>query len=194
MHKLWIVADIGRALLAVAVRDTLKQAGADGRVTVPPDRSLFWRYTPQMFARRCVQALGDALGPAAPCYRMSFQQWSELVWLSTGEGRAGQYSRSLVRRYGLACPATMTVLRFQAQTYPLILPFVTCSGGVRFVHAIPLTCVLSKYAVRIYSYFACRFRPASLPLFTLLVVLFQCHSLGAKSMMGSVVSLLDLAR
>lgn len=37
-------------LLAVPVRDTLKQVGPDGRVTATPDRSLFWQaYTPQMF-------------------------------------------------------------------------------------------------------------------------------------------------
>ena len=37
-------------LLAVPVRDTLKQVGTDGRVVGTPDRSLFWQaYTPQMF-------------------------------------------------------------------------------------------------------------------------------------------------
>lgn len=37
-------------LLAVPVRDTLKQIGADGRVVATPDRSMFWQaYTPQMF-------------------------------------------------------------------------------------------------------------------------------------------------
>jgi 2-C-methyl-D-erythritol 4-phosphate cytidylyltransferase len=37
-------------LLAVPVRDTLKQIGDDGRVVNTPDRSTFWQaYTPQMF-------------------------------------------------------------------------------------------------------------------------------------------------
>lgn len=50
-------------LLAVPVRDTLKQVGADGRVTATPDRSLFWQaYTPQMFRLGALrQALTDAL-------------------------------------------------------------------------------------------------------------------------------------
>jgi 2-C-methyl-D-erythritol 4-phosphate cytidylyltransferase len=50
-------------LLAVPVRDTLKRAGADGRVAATIDRRDVWQaYTPQMF--RCgslQQALADAL-------------------------------------------------------------------------------------------------------------------------------------
>ncbi|MBQ0743243.1 MAG: 2-C-methyl-D-erythritol 4-phosphate cytidylyltransferase [Pseudomonas sp.] len=54
-------------LLAVPVRDTLKQADADGRVTATPDRSLFWQaYTPQMFRLGALrQALADALACGA---------------------------------------------------------------------------------------------------------------------------------
>lgn len=50
-------------LLAVPVRDTLKQAGPDGRVSSTPDRSLFWQaYTPQMFRLGALRtALSDAL-------------------------------------------------------------------------------------------------------------------------------------
>ncbi|MFA5676795.1 MAG: 2-C-methyl-D-erythritol 4-phosphate cytidylyltransferase [Pseudomonas sp.] len=50
-------------LLAVPVRDTLKLAGADGRVSSTPDRSLFWQaYTPQMFRLGALRnALADAL-------------------------------------------------------------------------------------------------------------------------------------
>lgn len=49
-------------LLAVPVRDTLKCAGADGRVVATPDRSLYWQaYTPQMFR---LGALHDALAQA----------------------------------------------------------------------------------------------------------------------------------
>ena len=49
------------------VRDTLKQADADGRVTATPDRSLFWQaYTPQMFRLGVLrQALADALACGA---------------------------------------------------------------------------------------------------------------------------------
>jgi 2-C-methyl-D-erythritol 4-phosphate cytidylyltransferase len=50
-------------LLAVPVRDTLKRAGADGRVTETIDRSHVWQaYTPQMFRFAALQhALADAL-------------------------------------------------------------------------------------------------------------------------------------
>ncbi|SDS68637.1 2-C-methyl-D-erythritol 4-phosphate cytidylyltransferase [Halopseudomonas litoralis] len=50
-------------LLAVPVRDTLKLAGPDGRVSSTPDRSLFWQaYTPQMFRLGALRtALSDAL-------------------------------------------------------------------------------------------------------------------------------------
>ena len=54
-------------LLAVPVRDTLKQAGVDGRVSSTPDRSLFWQaYTPQMFRLGALRsALSDALAAGA---------------------------------------------------------------------------------------------------------------------------------
>lgn len=54
-------------LLAVPVRDTLKLAGADGRVSSTPDRSLFWQaYTPQMFRLGALrQALSGALAAGA---------------------------------------------------------------------------------------------------------------------------------
>ena len=54
-------------LLAVPVRDTLKLADADGRVSSTPDRSLYWQaYTPQMFRLGALcSALGDALAAGA---------------------------------------------------------------------------------------------------------------------------------
>ena len=54
-------------LLAVPVRDTLKLAGPDGRVSSTPDRSLFWQaYTPQMFRLGALRAaLRDALAAGA---------------------------------------------------------------------------------------------------------------------------------
>jgi 2-C-methyl-D-erythritol 4-phosphate cytidylyltransferase len=50
-------------LLAVPARDTLKRAGADGRVAETVDRSLIWQaYTPQMFRFAALhRALADAL-------------------------------------------------------------------------------------------------------------------------------------
>jgi 2-C-methyl-D-erythritol 4-phosphate cytidylyltransferase len=50
-------------LLAVPARDTLKRAGADGRVAETVDRSLIWQaFTPQMFRFAALhQALADAL-------------------------------------------------------------------------------------------------------------------------------------
>ncbi|MBC9249724.1 2-C-methyl-D-erythritol 4-phosphate cytidylyltransferase [Pseudomonas alcaligenes] len=50
-------------LLAVPARDTLKRAGADGRVAETVDRSLIWQaYTPQMFRYAALhRALADAL-------------------------------------------------------------------------------------------------------------------------------------
>jgi len=49
-------------LLAVPARDTLKRAGADGRVLETVDRSLIWQaYTPQMFRLGALhRALADA--------------------------------------------------------------------------------------------------------------------------------------
>ncbi len=50
-------------LLAVPARDTLKRAGADGRVQETVDRSVIWQaYTPQMFRLGSLrEALADAL-------------------------------------------------------------------------------------------------------------------------------------
>ena len=50
-------------LLAVPARDTLKRAGADGRVQETVDRSVIWQaYTPQMFHFAALhRALADAL-------------------------------------------------------------------------------------------------------------------------------------
>src|SRR5690606_20607490 len=50
-------------LLAVPARDTLKRAGADGRVVETVDRSRIWQaYTPQMFRFAALhRALADAL-------------------------------------------------------------------------------------------------------------------------------------
>ncbi|SDS77444.1 2-C-methyl-D-erythritol 4-phosphate cytidylyltransferase [Halopseudomonas xinjiangensis] len=55
-------------LLAVPVRDTLKQVGPDGRVVATPDRSLYWQaYTPQMFRLGMLrEALGGALAAGIP--------------------------------------------------------------------------------------------------------------------------------
>jgi 2-C-methyl-D-erythritol 4-phosphate cytidylyltransferase len=52
-----------RGLLAVPARDTLKRAGADGRVQSTVDRSTIWQaFTPQMFRLGELQrALADAL-------------------------------------------------------------------------------------------------------------------------------------
>jgi len=69
LHKLLstLGSDPVGGLLAVPVRDTLKQIGPDGRVTATPDRSQFWQaYTPQMFRLGALQqALTDALAAGA---------------------------------------------------------------------------------------------------------------------------------
>lgn len=54
-------------LLAVPMRDTLKLAGADGRVSATPDRSRYWQaYTPQMFRLGALhRALSEALAAGA---------------------------------------------------------------------------------------------------------------------------------
>lgn len=69
LHKLLstLASDPVGGLLAVPVRDTLKQIGPDGRVTATPDRSQFWQaYTPQMFRLGPLQqALSDALAAGA---------------------------------------------------------------------------------------------------------------------------------
>ena len=58
-----LVDDPVGGLLAVPARDTLKRAGADGRVVETVDRSLIWQaYTPQMFRFAALhRALADAL-------------------------------------------------------------------------------------------------------------------------------------
>lgn len=66
-------------LLAVPVRDTLKQAGPDGRVRNTPDRSQFWQaYTPQMFRLGALQqALSAALAAGATITdEASAMEWS----------------------------------------------------------------------------------------------------------------------
>jgi 2-C-methyl-D-erythritol 4-phosphate cytidylyltransferase len=58
-----LASDAVGGLLAVPVRDTLKRAGADGRVAQTIDRSQVWQaYTPQMFRLANLQhSLADAL-------------------------------------------------------------------------------------------------------------------------------------
>lgn len=69
LHKLLksLASDPVGGLLAVPVRDTLKCADAEGRVTSTPDRSLFWQaYTPQMFRLGALhEALTQALAVGA---------------------------------------------------------------------------------------------------------------------------------
>ena len=77
-------------LLAVPVRDTLKQIGTDGRVTATPDRALFWQaYTPQMFRLGPLQqALSDALTAGAQITdEASAMEWAGHAPLLV-EGRA----------------------------------------------------------------------------------------------------------
>lgn len=62
-----LASDPVGGLLAVPARDTLKRAGADGRVAETVDRALIWQaHTPQMFrlAALC-RALSDALAAGA---------------------------------------------------------------------------------------------------------------------------------
>lgn len=84
LHKLLssLQDDPVGGLLAVPVRDTLKQADANGRVTATPDRSLFWQaYTPQMFRLGALrQALADALaGGALITDEASAMEWAGLA-------------------------------------------------------------------------------------------------------------------
>lgn len=77
-------------LLAVPVRDTLKQAGADRRVTATPDRSMFWQaYTPQMFR---LEALRKALSGALAAGVTITDEASAMEWTGQApllvEGRA----------------------------------------------------------------------------------------------------------
>lgn len=77
-------------LLAVPVRDTLKQIGADGRVSATPDRALFWQaYTPQMFRLgQLQQALSDALAAGVTITdEASAMEWAGQAPLLV-EGRA----------------------------------------------------------------------------------------------------------
>lgn len=90
-HLLETLADdaVG-GLLAVPVRDTLKQIGADGRVTATPDRALFWQaYTPQMFRLgQLQQALSDALAAGVKITdEASAMEWAGQAPLLV-EGRA----------------------------------------------------------------------------------------------------------
>ena len=64
-----LASDPVGGLLAVPARDTLKRAGADGRVAETVDRSLIWQaYTPQMFRFAALhRALADALVAGARC-------------------------------------------------------------------------------------------------------------------------------
>jgi 2-C-methyl-D-erythritol 4-phosphate cytidylyltransferase len=77
-------------LLAVPVRDTLKRAGADGRVLQTVDRSLIWQaYTPQMFHFGLLQrALAQALAAGVAIT----DEASAVEWLGLAprliEGRA----------------------------------------------------------------------------------------------------------
>ena len=65
-------------LLAVPARDTLKQAGPDGRVVATVDRSLIWQaYTPQMFR---LGLLHDALETALAAGVSITDESSALEW------------------------------------------------------------------------------------------------------------------
>ena len=77
-------------LLAVPARDTLKRAGADGRVAETVDRSLIWQaYTPQMFRLSALnRALADALvADVAVTDEASALEWAGLA-PKLVEGRA----------------------------------------------------------------------------------------------------------
>ncbi|MGP9825904.1 2-C-methyl-D-erythritol 4-phosphate cytidylyltransferase [Ectopseudomonas khazarica] len=69
-------------LLAVPARDTLKRAGADGRVQKTVDRSVIWQaYTPQMFRLGALrQALAQALrAQVAITDEASAMEWAGLA-------------------------------------------------------------------------------------------------------------------
>lgn len=77
-------------LLAVPARDTLKQAGADGRVAQTLDRSVVWQaYTPQMFR---LGALREALTAALAAGVAVTDEASAMEWAGQAprliEGRA----------------------------------------------------------------------------------------------------------
>ncbi len=66
-------------LLAVPARDTLKRAGADGRVVETIDRSVIWQaFTPQMFH---LGALRDALTNALEAGAAVTDEASALEWV-----------------------------------------------------------------------------------------------------------------
>lgn len=74
-----LAQDAVGGLLAVPARDTLKRAGADGRVCETVDRSVIWQaYTPQMFRHGMLQhALADALvAGAAVTDESSAVEWA----------------------------------------------------------------------------------------------------------------------
>lgn len=84
LHKLLTTLndDPVGGLLAVPVRDTLKVASPDGRVSSTPDRSLFWQaYTPQMFRLGALRtALADALAAGAVITdEASAMEWAGLA-------------------------------------------------------------------------------------------------------------------
>ncbi|WP_134677478.1 2-C-methyl-D-erythritol 4-phosphate cytidylyltransferase [Ectopseudomonas khazarica] len=77
-------------LLAVPARDTLKRAGADGRVQETVDRSVIWQaYTPQMFR---LGALRQALAQALRAQVAITDEASAMEWVGLAprlvEGRA----------------------------------------------------------------------------------------------------------
>ncbi|GAB6389482.1 2-C-methyl-D-erythritol 4-phosphate cytidylyltransferase [Stutzerimonas marianensis] len=77
-------------LLAVPARDTLKRAGADGRVVETVDRSVIWQaYTPQMFR---LGALLHALQAALEAGAAVTDEASAIEWVGDSprlvEGRA----------------------------------------------------------------------------------------------------------
>ncbi len=77
-------------LLAVPVRDTLKQIGPDGRVSNTPDRTMFWQaYTPQMFR---LSELREAIHGALAAGVQITDEASAMEWAGKAprlvEGRA----------------------------------------------------------------------------------------------------------
>lgn len=85
-----LASDPVGGLLAVPVRDTLKRAGADGRVRETVDRSVIWQaYTPQMFR---FGALEGALAGALAAKVAITDEASALEWAGQSprliEGRA----------------------------------------------------------------------------------------------------------
>lgn len=80
LHKLLttLQRDPVGGLLAVPVRDTLKQADAQGRVRATPDRRHFWQaYTPQMFR---LGMLRDALAGGLEAGALITDESSAMEW------------------------------------------------------------------------------------------------------------------